>query len=215
MELQERLKTIGLEIINSYEQRIKLVNALIREAVQRVGDCGREQEELNCRLKESLARHEGMRKKDYDGLMETVLARRKEREEETRLALEKIWREEGEMIDLLKEALSGDCDPAAFQKMRLEVLSRHRAGEREVARSLMRFQLEQEELTALLRKLLSKGRNIRVRDFKGMVKTFGNCDRLIDDEMETIMDEFGKLRREVADQWEGLFSFYEKAVVNE
>lgn len=212
MEFQERLKELGLEIISSYERRLKLVNSLVCEAVRRVNGYCREQEEMSRRLKENLARHGGMRKKDFDALMETVLAKRRERETETRQKLEKIWQEEGEMIILLKKTLSGNCNPADFEKMKRETLLRLREREKDVAKSLMRLQLEQEELSAVLKNLLSKGGEVRIKDLKAMVKTLGNHDRESGDEIDRILDEFDRIRHEVAAQWEGVFSFYDKGL---
>lgn len=211
MELQERIRTIGLDIVNSYERRLKLVNELVSEAVKRVNKYCREQEQMSGQLKENLARHEGMRKKDFDALMDTVIAKRRVRERETRLALEKIWQEENEMIDLLREALTGNCNLADFERVKRDTLSRHREREREVVRSLMKFQLEQEELSAVLKKLLSKGREVRIKEFKVMVRTLGNRDGEISEEIDRMLDEFGRIRQEVVAQWEGLFSYYEKA----
>lgn len=209
MELQERIRTIGLDIIDSYEKRLKLVNELVSEAVKRVNRYCREQEQMSGQLKENLARHEGMRKKDFDALMESVLEKRREREIETRLSLEKIWQEESEMINLLREALTGNCNLADFEKMKSDTLSRHREKEKEVARSLMKFQLEQEELSAVLKKLLSKGREIRIKEFKAMVRTLGSRDGEISEEIDRILDEFGRIRQEVIAQWDGLFSYHE------
>lgn len=211
MELHERVRTIGLDLVNSYEKRVKLVNGLVSEAVKRVGRYCREQEELSGQLKENLARHEGMRKKDYDALMETVLEKRRERERETRLSLEKIWQEENEMIDLMREAITGNRNLAEFERMKRDTLSRHREREKEVASTLMKFQLEQEELSTVLKKLISKGREVRIKDFKAMVRTLGNRDAEIGEEIDRLLEEFGRIRQEVAAQWEGLFSYYEKA----
>ncbi|MBI1920359.1 MAG: hypothetical protein HYS23_04670 [Geobacter sp.] len=210
MELQERIKTTGLELVNSYEKRLKLLNGLVCEAVRRVNGYCREQEELSGQLKENLARHEGMRKKDFDGLMDTVLEKRRQSERETRLSLEKIWQEESEMIELLREALTGNCNLADFERMKSETLSRHRDKEKEVARSLMKFQLEQEELSIVLKKLLSRGREVRVKEFKAMVRTLVNSDGEIGREVDRLLEEFGRIRQEVAAQWDGLFSYYEK-----
>lgn len=210
MEFQEPLRTIGLEIINSYEKRLKLVNTLVVEAVKRVNNYCREQEEISRRLKENLARHGGMRKKDFDALMETVLAKRRERETKTRQQLETIWQEEGEMILILKKVLTGNCNPADFEIMKRDILLRLREREKEVAKSLMKFQLEQEELIAALKNLLSKGEEVRIKDLKSMVKTLGNRDRESSDEIDRILDEFDRIRREVAAQWEGVFSFYDR-----
>lgn len=211
MEIQERIRGVCLDVVNSYEKRIKLVNVLISEAVRHVNDYCKEQEEMSGRLKENLARHEGMRKKDFDVLMETVLAKRREREIETRQTLEKIWEEEREMIDLLRKTLSEGCNLADFEKIKRDILSRHREREKEVARSLMRFQLQQEELSAALKKLLSKGGKVRVKDFKALVRTLGYRDREISDEIDRMLDEFVRIRQEVSAQWGGVFSFYGKA----
>lgn len=210
MELQERIRTKGLDLVNSYEQRLKLLNGLVCEAVKRVNIYCREQEELSGQLKENLARHEGMRKKDFDALMESVLEKRRKSESETRLALENIWQEENEIIDLLREALTGNCNIADFEKMKTETLSRHRDKEKEVARSLMKFQLEQEELSIVLKKLLSKGREVRIKDFKAMVRTLLNSDGEIGREIDRLLEEFGRIRQEASAQWDGLFSYYEK-----
>ncbi len=213
MEFQERLRNMGLETIDSYEKRLKLVNVLICEAVRHVNNYRREQEEMSGQLKENLARHEGMRKKDFDAMMEAVLARRRDRETETRQKLEKIWEEEGDMINLLRDTLTGNCNPADFEKMKVEALTLHREREKDLVKSLMKFQLEQEELSAVLKKLLSKRGRVRIKDLKSMVKTLGNRDGEAINEIDGILDEFDVIRQEVAAQWEGVLSFYDKSAV--
>jgi hypothetical protein len=208
MKLHGHIKEIGLDIINSYEKRVKLVKVLINEAARRMDEYCKEQEEMIGQLRGNLARSEGLRKRDFDSLMESVLSRRREREKETRETLERLWREEGGMIDTLRGIFTdGNVD---FERVKGVILSRHRDREREVARLLMKLHLEQEELSAALKGLLSKGGKIKINDFKEIIRAVRMRHDKGGEGIDRLLEEFCKVRQEVTVQWQGLFSVYDR-----
>lgn len=211
MELKNSIKEVGIDFITSYEKRIKLVMVLMREAARRIDGYFMEQDDMIGQLRERLARSEGLRKKDFDTFMGTILARRKEREKETQQALDNLWKEEKEMIDALQKVFTEKNADVDLEKMKTDILSRHQNREKEITRMMMELHREQEELSLALTGLLSKGEKVTVRDFRTMVSTFKIKNGKHGDEIGTVLDQLYTARQAVATQWQSLFSAYERS----
>lgn len=211
MDVQRHIK-MSTDVIDSCEKRIKLVTILVKEAARHIQDCCNEQAAMIEQLRENLARYEGLRKKDFDMLMEAVLTKRKEKEFETQKALESLFRDEKDVLDKLRN-ISSTGDIADFEDVKTDILSRQQEKEKVIARLLMDLHMEQEELSAALKGLLSKGEKVRIRNFKGVVNVFKVQQRESQDEMDRMLDEVYATRQEVASKWLRLLSVYEKGAV--
>jgi len=64
-----------------------------------------------------------------------------------------------------------------FQALMREVLSKQKARKKEVVSQLKEFQKEQNVLGSRLKELLAKGRELRISDFKSMLKEFKAKDK--------------------------------------
>lgn len=213
MEIKNSIKEVGIDFIDSYEKRVKLVMVLMREASRRIDGFFREQDDMIGQLRASLARSEGLRKKDFDTFMGAILSRRKEREEGTQQALDDLWKEEKEMMDTLREVFTDEDADVDLEKIKTDILSRHQNREKEITRMMMELHREQEELSLALTGLLSKGERVTVRDFRTMVSTFKIKNGNHGDEIGTVLDQLYTARQAVATQWQGLFSVYERSAV--
>ena len=213
MELKNSIKEVGIDFIDSYEKRVKLVMVLMREATRRIDGFFREQDDMIGQLRESLARSGGLRKKDFDTFMGAILARRKEREEGTQHALDELWKEEKEMMGALREVFRDEHADVDLEKIKTEILSRHQNREKEITRMMMELHREQEELSLVLTGLLSKGKNVTVRNFRTMVNTFKIKNGNHGDEIGTVFDQLYTAREAVTSQWQSLFSAYERPAV--
>lgn len=209
MELPQEMKTVGLDMVNLYENRIEVVMGLIRETVRLIKDCSNEQEIMINQLKYTLSKINGLRKKDFDGLMEGILNRRKMLEKEAKEAVEQLWKEEGEKVIVLRNVLLGD-GIKNIESVKTNILLKQREAEKGLARILKELQREQEELNVALKRLLSKGELVRIKDVKAMVKAVNVLHREKGNGLDKMLEAFNGVNQEVTSTWERFFSAYEK-----
>ena len=173
VEETKSLKSLVGGIIDSYEMRVKTVTTVMRQTIQVLKDYQGQQEEMAEELKSILAKTEFLRKKDFDRMMEEMWGQRWKREKEIHNTLESFLREEREMIDELRKKL---VEPGRFMKiedfmvLKERILNSQREREKKTNAILKSFHLEQGELSTVLRKLLSKGERVRIKDLKNMIR---------------------------------------------
>jgi len=165
-------KTVIGEIINSYQRRVEAISALTQQTVQILEDGRHQKDEIFGELRDILARTESLRKRDFDKMMEEIRGKRSQREKEVRQALEDFVRAERNMINELRQSLqrkeNGTIDE--FVAWKEKILESQQEREGTLTHLLRSYHLEQEELSATLRNLLRKGRRVRTRQFKDMIK---------------------------------------------
>jgi hypothetical protein len=175
-------------IISSYEERLQSIGFIIDNTQMVLGEfqesmspAREEKDALNIRLRETLARNESLRKKDFDGMMNTVLVSQDDGEREVRTLLRDYLAEQREMakqlkgnLGIFKEGLNKDDIDRIneFRETLKDILKKQEERKAEVAAKLRIFQKEQSELARSLGELLSKGRELRIRDLKTMLRQF-------------------------------------------
>ncbi len=209
MGTQEHIVKTNLELIASCEKKAKAVMEFINEAVGLIGEYRKEQEGMINELREGLAGRVGLRKKDFDNLMEGILGQRKETEKGVKDALDALWKDEGEIIKLLKKVLAtGKTDDIETLKMvRLSLLQKN---ESNAARLLMRLNMEQAELGIALKQLLLKGEKAGIKDFKALVRAMDVRRKERSGGLDRLFEEFSRVRLDVMAKWQGVFSAYER-----
>jgi hypothetical protein len=181
-------KNIVDQIVSSYETRIQSIGALFDTTHQVLQgfhdsllDTREEREKLNGELRENLAKNKSLRRKDFDRLMEGILLTQNEREKEVRNLLNSYLHEQKEMARDLRGSLEKFKDFLAkgeaqrvkeFQEMIKKILVKQDERKDEVTFKLKEFRKEQKVLSSKLRELLTKGRDLRIKDLKAMVKNF-------------------------------------------
>ncbi|MDP3013129.1 MAG: hypothetical protein Q8M92_02720, partial [Candidatus Subteraquimicrobiales bacterium] len=188
------------------------VGRLVKQANELLKSFHAEQEELASKLRDNLAKGECLRKKDFDLMMESIRAQRKKRENEAAGVLERFQREEEEMIaELRKIITSGERTRLEeFKTMKESILARQKEREERVREVLRNFHLEQEELGAGLRRLLSKNESVRIKDFKAMVKAVRVQQRERESEVGKMLEDFRRAREEVSAEWQNLAGSMER-----
>ncbi len=175
-------------IISCYEEKLQSISFIIGNTQMVLGEfqesmshAKEEKEALNVRLRDILARNESLRKKDFDVMMNTILVSQDDGEREVRNLLHNYLDEQGEMARQLKGNLGTFKDDLnkddigrinEFRKMLKDILKKQEERKAEVAAKLRIFQKEQGELSRSLGELLSKGRDLRIKDLKAMLKQF-------------------------------------------
>ena len=198
------------DIIASYEERIESISTIFDDAGiilgefhRCVSDTAEEREKIRSDLRNNLAKNESLRKKDFDCMMNGILAAQNGREKEVRAMLGRYLSEQKEMTTQLRGHLCGFRDSLArgeaerlksFQSLIRDILSEQEARKVEITEKLRAFQQEQTMLAVTLRDLLAKGRELRIKDLKSMLREFGEeQQRRFVDRQERRQAVFGML----------------------
>jgi hypothetical protein len=176
------------EIISSYEERLQSINSIFDNTQMVLGEfqesfsnTNHERETLKVQLRDTLAKNESLRKKDFDIMMNAILLSQDDREREVKSLLNSYLMEQKEMARQLKENLGTFKDGLnknniarinEFHVMLKDILREQEERKAEVTGRLKMFQKEQSELSCTLRELLSKGNELRIRDLKTTLRQF-------------------------------------------
>ena len=186
------LKHFAEEIISSYEERLQSINSIfdntmvLGEFQESISNTNHERETLKVRLRDTLAKNESLRKKDFDIMINAILLSQDDREKEVRNLLNNYLMEQKEMARQLKENLGSFKDGLnkenidrinEFRRMLKDILRKQEERKEEVTGKLRMFQKEQRELSRTLEELLSMGKELRIRDLKTMLRQFESQSR--------------------------------------
>jgi len=175
-------------IISSYEARIQSIEAFFDTTGQIFQDFQEsllstrtEREKINIQLRESLARNGSLRKKDFDRMMSVISTHLDQSEQEVRQLSQKYLNEQTKLVQQLREGLRNFKDALTegqtekvkeLQTLIKEILSKQDESKIEVTSKLKEFQQGQQQTSKILRDLLAKGEELRIKDFKAMLKKF-------------------------------------------
>jgi len=221
MPLAKDMKNIVDQIVSSYETRIQSIGTLFDTAHQVLEgfhdsllDTRDEREKLNGELRENLAKNKSLRRKDFDRLMDGILLTQNEREKEVRNLLNSHLHEQKEMARDLRGSLEKFKDSLAkgeaqrvkeFQEMIKEILVKQDERKDEVTFKLKEFRTEQMVLKSRLKELLAKGRELRIRDLKSMLKEFeGQSEQRIalqEERRKEVRHILGEFKKGRAQNW--------------
>lgn len=172
MGLAEEMARVAREVIASYEARVASVEHIIEATHEMLEAFRGQREAMRTELRESLARAASLRRRDFDAMMQGILARMETREREIKETMRGYLQEQRTLAATLREALArGDGERIGAVKGLLEnIAARREAREREVSAILAEFQREQEELSRTLGGLLSNGGSVKVKELKATLK---------------------------------------------
>ena len=214
------LQNVVEDIVSSYDVRIQKLESIFDTTHQLLYgfqenflDLKQEREKVNSQLRESLAQNDSLRKKDFDGMMQGINSKQDMREKEVRDLLSNYLNEQKQMARSLRDNLkefnrlltNGEAQRVGeFKELIKENLVRQDERKEQVTNRLKEFQKEQKEMAEKLNDLLAKGRELRIKDFKAMLKESRNRNReriehRIErrDEVRDMLDDF-KMERETA-----------------
>lgn len=206
METGQELKTLANSIIDSYEGRVRTVNGLMEQAYGFLRSFQMELEEMIERLRDNLAKGESLRKADFDRMMTDLSESRLSHQLIAEDVLSRFQKEEMEMIDRLRKIVisGGRSDVKDMESIRDDILRRQKERETGVIQALKRVQVEQEELKAAIKRLLSKGEDVKIRDFKLMLTSLRiqQGDREI--QLGRMLEDLDLARNRVQSQWQAV-----------
>jgi hypothetical protein len=173
-------ENVVADIIASYETRIQNVETLLETAHQflvgfqdSVLNTRQEREEINNQLRQTLAKSGSLRKKDFDSMISIISSRQDQEEQEIRNLSKNYLNEQTNLVHELGKSLGQFRDALAkgeaqrvreFQMVIKDIFARQEKRKEEVVSRLKEFQQKQQETAKMLRGLLAKGRDLRIRD---------------------------------------------------
>jgi len=182
------LKNMVEDVLSSYENRIKSLGSIfdityrfLNETQESLVNARDEREKINTQIRDILAKKEHLRRKDFNNMMEGILLAQEKREKDVRNLLKGYFSDQKDMAQSLRKNLEEFRDSLAkgegqrtkgFQALIKDILFIQEERKREVVSKLKDFQREQGDLALGLKDLLAKGDNLRIRDFKLMLKKF-------------------------------------------
>lgn len=188
MLLTAHTENILESIVSSYETRMQNVESLFKTTYQllqglqdSVLDTKEDQGKIHDKLKESLAKNESLRKKDFDSMMSVISSHRDKDEQKVRNLSKSYLNEQTNLIHELREGLRNFRDALAkgesqrvkeFETVIKEILAKQEQRKQEVSSELKKFQKNQREMVRRLKGLLAKGRELRIKDLKSMLNEF-------------------------------------------
>lgn len=143
---------IAKDIVASYEDRIRVVQAIAEDTRRLLEEFREKRERMSRGLKEALAEHKSLRKKDFDRMMEDILIAQKNREENVKQMLTDFQDEEMKVVKVLREALKKGENlrirdfKKTLAKIRGEQEIRQKETPNQINEELSRMRLEIQEM---------------------------------------------------------------------
>jgi hypothetical protein len=173
----------------SYEARIQGVEGLLdtaRNVLENFDnsllDVRRECEQVSGQLRENLAKNGSLRKKDFDTMMRVVSAEQEQRGREVRDLSRQYLDEQTQLVRELRgrlhdftSALAGGevAKVTEHHQAITDLFTKQQQHSTDVVSKLKESQEEQQQAAGMLKDLLAKGRELRIKDLKLMLAEFG------------------------------------------
>ena len=156
---REDLQRAAAGIIDAYEMRVSAISSMMGRAYDLVRSYQRDVEKVLPIVRDDMAKGQDRPGSHFDEIIGDVVATHAGREQQVLRHLQAFCAEEQEMIARLREIAGqeGACDVANLRKIHEDILTRERSRERQVIDLLRDYEIEEHELRAALRWLLSKG----------------------------------------------------------
>lgn len=198
--------------IAGFESMIEITYQILENFQTSILDTKQEQKQLNAQLRESLARNNSLRKKDFDHMMQRIISMQDEKEIMIRKLLKCYLDEQKETICVLKDdfinlktAITNGVveEVKEFHGNIRDLFMRQHQRKKEITSQLKEHQKQQQEMLTRMNALLAKGKELRIRDVKFMLDAFDVQHReraaarqKLKKEVRTTLDNFKNERRQ-------------------
>ena len=207
----DNMQSVVENILNSYEKRVETVGRVMQGTMALLERLSEEQAEMALQLRDTLAKKESLRKRDFDHLLEDIVLRNLDKEKKVKEeVLENFQKEEDEMVARLRGILTGaeKIKLSEFRSLSKEILERLDRREKEAGDVLRSFHIEQEEFAAGLRRLVKKGDRIKIKDFKTMTENLRLSQLARESEIGELLTDLAAVREEVKLRWGKVLEVY-------
>ena len=201
---QESLRRLAESVIDAYEMRARTVSGMMRQAYELVRSYQQNVEEALSTLRINMAKQHSLRCCDFDKAISGVIEANARRERQVLEHLNGFGAQEEEMITRLRRitARGKAADLADLGIMQDDILTRQRAREREVIGILRSFEIEEHELCAALRWLLSKGETATIAHLRAMADALKTRWAAKEKDIFDMVEHLEAARARVRDQWQ-------------
>ncbi len=165
MRTVEQMRNVARDLIASYDARVDAIGTVIDNTYQVLDDFKDKRAKLSTQLKETLAKRGSLRKKDFDRMINGILLNQEEKEKEVKQSLKHFLREQKKEAFELKDALTNN-EVERMKKAQVGI----EKGIAEAKELLKGFYEQQQLLTEKLRELLTKKKDLKIKDFKHMIR---------------------------------------------
>ena len=178
MSANNNLK-IAQEIVDSYEARIRVIQGVAEETKSLLEEFKHRRERMSQELKAALAKHESLRGKGFDKMMEDILITQKNREDKVNQMLADFQDQEMTVVENLRAMLQKG------EKLRLKDFKKTLAkirGEQDIRQQETPHQISQ-ELTHMQ------------SEVKAMLENFKKEREKVATEWQTMVEQMAQVRR--------------------
>ncbi|MBI2252784.1 MAG: hypothetical protein HYU63_08625 [Armatimonadetes bacterium] len=191
------------KILEIYKVRVDKISLFMKEIFALLINFYQKEEKILEHLKILLSQTRNLRKKDFEEIIKDFWQRQNQKEKELEASLYSFIRSENEAVEYLKAVLNEkNFEDFDFQKFKREVFERQNQKEKELGKALRQFHLEIEEIYCGLRKLLEKGREIKIKDLKEFLNYINLQQKERDIQLGRIWDELWILREKINKEWQ-------------
>ena len=168
-----------LEIIESHDKRIQIANDIIEDSQGLLDNYRKQRESISEELCDNLAHAESLRKKDFELMMAHIYSRHDESEREVKSMLHRCVHEHQNLASQLRSVLkasdhkdnSKKTERLIILQLRLEQIKREQEKhEREVRKTLEKYQYEHNNYFKVMNGLLKQGQDVRLVEVKQAIK---------------------------------------------
>ena len=201
---QESLRSLAESVIDAYEMRASAVSGMMRQAYELVRSYQQNVEKALSTLRINMAKEQSLRCCDFDKAISGVIDANARRERQVLEHLDAFAAQEEEMITRLRRitARGKAADLADLGIIQDDILTRQKAREREVIGILRSFEIEEHELCAALRWLLSKGETATVAHLRAMVDALTTRWAAKEKDVFEMVEQLEAARGRVRDRWQ-------------
>lgn len=165
MSVPNEIRNLTEGVVTSFESEIAAVELLINKGLDVLDGYRQEEEAIRGNLRESFASIGSLRRKDFDDVMERILAFQTEREAEIKKLIRGCLARQKDLAGRLKRSLAeGILEEADRCKKELSEII-EKAKEEVVA-----FQVEQERIRKTLTQLEMNKEKVSAREFKQVIQ---------------------------------------------
>ncbi len=189
VNLDEKISVLVENVLDSYDTRLQNVENVLTtpceflEMQDVITEERKKRDGIAAQIKESLAQNESLRKKDFDEMIQRIMAAQEQREHQVRALLKSYLTAQKQMANSLRESLIEF--KTALQEKNLERVDAHKtflqkllqdqdSRRRKVETQLKDFRDSHHAMAENFKQLLNKGKQLRIKDLKELLSEFEN-----------------------------------------
>lgn len=160
----EEVRDRTAEIVASYDERICAVSDIIEKSLKMLDESRHTSQTVQNQLKETLAKVESLRKKDFDALTTPMILHQEKREREIREFLDSFLKNQRELANQLKRVIQAGIFAKVPELEKALGETIHEAKEH-----LVGFCKEQTLIGEKMQSLQNKKEALTLKEFKGVL----------------------------------------------